>query len=722
MAQGSSFESLLEQSRDLVCERLGAALSRMLDNARDALSVLSRETQGREPQELYQETGRKILAQRETLEREFRRFYLRDFDRRSNSVKNGGQSFSELEMSSLQLVGEAVLEETIKFRDMAAKVRRYCDEELAALDQRVGVLLGDANLEDDTNPLSPLAICEAYQQACHEFDSSLHVRRVLLRLFDDHVLDDVRSIYKAVNALLVQNSILPKIRYGVSKNEGGKPPAGGQRTEGKEPETPASADALSEQGIFAMLQKLVGGMPGAASAPAGQVVLQGPELLGTLTRIQQGDTSGIAGAPAELANGAANVLHQLKASSLGAGMVQVDAMTLDIVAMLFDQLFDDPKIPIGLKGLIGRLQIPVLKVAIADKSLFSNKSHPARQLLDTLGEVALRLPADFNAPHPLFSRLEAGIQEIVSGFQDDMAIFDRVSETLQALVAEEDQKVEHQASAIAARMEQAENLALAKTAAQEEVRVRVRAPHLPGPVLEFLVEHWLKLLLLLHVKCGKEGDEWKDAVQAMDQLVWSVEPKPSVQERRALAAVVPGLLKRLAGGLQTAGVDEQVRVRFFADLMTYHTRALGLETKAKNAGAPQPAAAPAKRASESLDFTAPVTVKNPYGAGEVQVTGAGAKDAEVPTNFTMGTWVEIREKGSEAGCRVAKLLFVSPKKTRYLFSDRRGQNIVQLTRAELAHRMRSGEVVRLDSEPEEPLFDRIMNSMVGKLRAPSPAH
>jgi hypothetical protein len=36
---------------------------------------------------------------------------------------------------------------------------------------------------------------------------------VLVKLFDDHVLDDVRSIYKAVNALLVQNSILPKIRY-----------------------------------------------------------------------------------------------------------------------------------------------------------------------------------------------------------------------------------------------------------------------------------------------------------------------------------------------------------------------------------------------------------------------------------------------------------------------------------------------------------------------------
>ena len=34
-----------------------------------------------------------------------------------------------------------------------------------------------------------------------------------------------------------------------------------------------------------------------------------------------------------------------------------------IVAMLFDQIFDDPKIPIALKGLIGRLQLPFVAMA-----------------------------------------------------------------------------------------------------------------------------------------------------------------------------------------------------------------------------------------------------------------------------------------------------------------------------------------------------------------------
>ena len=46
------------------------------------------------------------------------------------------------------------------------------------------------------------------------------VRGVLRKLFDDHVIDALRSIYKALNALLVKNAILPKIKYRADQVEG----------------------------------------------------------------------------------------------------------------------------------------------------------------------------------------------------------------------------------------------------------------------------------------------------------------------------------------------------------------------------------------------------------------------------------------------------------------------------------------------------------------------
>jgi hypothetical protein len=748
MQQATPFDGILEQSRDLMCTRLVQALAGMLDKTEEALSALASEAQSREDKVLYEKTMAVMLGRRETIEKQFQARYLGTFRQRSNRARKIGQTPGDADYSlgSLTIVSDDALEETLRFNDMAAKLRAYCDDELLALDQRVGVLLGDAGLQVEDNPFSPQVICDAYKHACRQADADVNVRRVLLKLFDDHVLDDIRSVYKAVNALLVQHGILPKIRYNVARKDGRKAAA---------PGGPAGADAsaaapatdvspAAAQDLFAMLQNLVAsnikasGQPGVpAGAGGAATVLQGAELLGSLTRLQLGDLSAATGgsfAAAAGVPGTTNVLHELKGTSVGANMGQMDLMTLDIVAMLFDQLFDDPKVPNGVKGLIGRLQIPMLKVAIADKTFFSKKTHPARRLLDTLGDIAMRLPADFSTSSPEFPRLEEILQELISGFQEDFDIFDAVRERLEALVAEDDQHVEQDNQAVVKRVEETEDLALAKSVAEEEVRVRVQAHAMPGPVLEFLIQQWLKLLLVLHVKEGPGSQAWKDAVEAMDQLIWSVAPKSTGDERRKLAALVPGLLKSLAAGLKTAGIEDEVRTHFFAELMNYHTQSISAPASGKTDPASAAEAATGRAAgSASLDFSQPITVKNPYGGGEVSVdsmdftaTGAAGADAErdaiganLPANLAMGIWVELRDSNDHAARRPVKLIFVSPRKTRYLFAlDRVGKQILECSRAEISRRFRIGEARIVDEPAQESLFDRIMDGMVGKLRAP----
>jgi hypothetical protein len=726
--QAGAFEKLLGESRDLVCAQLGAATAAMLDKSDEVLTALITECRDRDAQGAYQETRKVLGVQRNKLETEFQKFYLKEFRARGRMAGEAAQKFSEVE-ASLSLVANDDLEETLRFRELATKLRRFCDEELVALDQRVGVLLGDANLAAEANPFSPEAICDAYQQACHEIAPDARVRGVLRRLFDDHVIDALRSIYKALNALLVKNAILPKIKYRAAKSkEGRRVPTGGKRPakDGASGE-PAQEDevdpAAAEANLFSMLQNLMTMNAGAAglaigTAPAlapGQQILQGAELLGSLTRIQRGEAGGAAdGLPVvALGSETANVLRELKSSSFGAGIGQMDAMTLDIVAMLFDMLFDDPKIPIALKGLVGRLQIPMLKVAIADKAFFSRKTHPARLMLDAFGEIALRLPPDLSTDHPLFVKLEAIVQYVVDGFQDDVAIFEAVQQQLLGVIAEEDARVAVETRQVAEAAEQAENLAVAKAAAEDEVRPRVQTHKLPGPVLEFLVHHWLRYLLLVHAKSGVDSAEWKDALAVMDELIWSLEARSTPEDRRKVAALVPGLLKRLAAGLQALGAEESVRSILFGELMRVHTEVLH---PAKQKGAPAPA--PAAIAS-ALDFTAPVMVNNPYGGGEVQVSAPASMDA--PADLEIGDWVEFRLKADgEDKKRAAKLLFHTPKRTRYIFSDRNGKDMLDLTRGELVRRLRTSEAVRLDEPPEEPLFERIMNSLVSKLRAPAP--
>src|SRR5690606_28592465 len=82
---------------------------------------------------------------------------------------------------------------------------------------------------------------------------------------------------------------------------------------------------------------------GALGAAAGAAAVSANDLVQSLTRIQQGDVTGLDGGTVPhpttfVAAGATNVLRDLKATSLGSGMGQTEGMTLDIVIMLFDQI------------------------------------------------------------------------------------------------------------------------------------------------------------------------------------------------------------------------------------------------------------------------------------------------------------------------------------------------------------------------------------------------
>src|SRR5258706_2482765 len=277
----------------------------MLDKADEALAALITATQNREAQEPYQDARKVIAAGREKLETEFHQAYLTEFRQHTSKVKEA-ESFSDVD-ASLTLVGEEDLEETLKFKELATKVRKYCDEELAALDQRVGVLLGDANLQAENNPFSPETICDAYQQACHALETSMKVRTVLRKLFDDHVVDAVRAIYKDVNALLVKNSILPKIRYGAKKSAdkakaaGGKAGAAAAKDDDDKAAEPAEGGAAAEQNLFSLLQNLVGGAgggggPGGRLSPApGGGKLEPPAGYGSPIWLEKGPGVGFPG-------------------------------------------------------------------------------------------------------------------------------------------------------------------------------------------------------------------------------------------------------------------------------------------------------------------------------------------------------------------------------------------------------------------------------------------
>jgi hypothetical protein len=465
---------------------------------------------------------------------------------------------------------------------------------------------------------------------------------------------------------------------------------------------------IAPRELFATLANLL-----ATSAPAGVPTVPAA-FVNELTRMHRESPTAVAEAHALV-----NIVRQMRAAPAGASLAGADAITIDLVAMLFDFVFDDDHIPAEAKAHLGRLQIPTLKVALLDKSFFSSKSHPARRLIDLLAESAMGVDPDGGGP--TLAVIERSVQRVLDEFVTDQAVFDRVAGEVAAFIEErhhaESGLVERSARAI----EERERDEDARLAAHEAIARRLAAREwVPPAVRSMLQDTWTLALVHVHRTEGEDSATWQGLLATADELLWSVEPKHAGDERKRLITMLPAMLKRLQMGFERGGMPPRARLEFLGTLVDCHASAMkaGLRGLAAVPPAPAPAPEPAKpRQPEIERATVPV--------GDMQIEEIrlrAPREAVVRNVFTRtgiwthlqrGTWVDFRTSDG-AGSR-ARLTWISPNKGVYLFTNPfTGASAVSVSPEALAEQMRRGEARVID---DAPLTERAVDSMLASLKS-----
>jgi hypothetical protein len=119
-----------------------------------------------------------------------------------------------------------------------------------------------------------------------------------------------------------------------------------------------------------------------------------------------------------------------------------DGQTIDVVSMLFDFFFDDEALPDPIKVLIGRLQIPMLKVAIIDKDFFNQKKHPARKLLDSISRASLGWSEGHTDEQPLIDKTEEIVNFLITEFDEDISVFEEAYISFENFLTDQSQEIE----------------------------------------------------------------------------------------------------------------------------------------------------------------------------------------------------------------------------------------------------------------------------------------
>jgi hypothetical protein len=730
---------MIADCRTLAIDRMSSALAGMLDRIEDDLFDLAEKALDREAQNEYLDARSQARAKRNAIQDTFRQHFVDFFDRK---VKGGAEPRPEpAEGVELSLLGEDDLAGSIAVDDMSRKLKASCEGELFALSQRIGFLLDRPELADDANPLSPATVCAALKDACDQLDASFKVRMTLLRQLERHIGTDLQSIYHEVNAHLVARSILPDVRPRIRRAATPAPRARplGERGAGK-----AGSGSAAAFGGSGWLGNGSGAATGGASSVAGgsgtahgnaagptqaEVLAALADLLATsspdgaptvpasfvgeLTRMHREQPAAADDAEAALVNVVRRIRSAPQASSLGT----VDSITIDLVAMLFDFIFDDQHIPAAAKAHLGRLQIPTLKVALLDKSFFSSKSHPARRLLDLLAESAMGLDHASPREGEVVRLIERAVQRVLDEFVTDQQVFEKVAAEVSAFI-DERQRAEAALVERSARLiEEREREEDARLAAHDAVTRRLAAREWVPPVLRaMLQETWVRALVRVHRTEGEESSAWQLLVATMDDLLWSVEPKHSPEDRKRLVTMLPGMLKRLQAGMDRAEMGQEERSAFLGAMVDCHAAAMkaGARGLAAVPVSPPPVPQPAKPAIECA--TVPV---GDIHVEEIRLRAPG--DAAVRnvfsrtgiwTHLQRGTWVEFA--GEDRALARARLTWISPNKGVYLFTNPfSAEAAISVSPEALAEQMRRGEARVID---DAPLTERAVDSMLASLK------
>jgi Protein of unknown function (DUF1631) len=248
-------------------------------------------------------------------------------------------------------------------------------------------------------------------------------------------------------------------------------------------------------------------------------------------------------------------LQQGKQALKQAASTPAERATIEIVAMMFQSILTEDRIPAAMRVWFARLQMPVLRVAVSEPDFFANLDHPARRLIDRMGACVMGLDS---ASRNVGDALEKEIKRVVQVVE---AYPDTGRRVFQTVLTEFEKFLEHyfknenEASrrgvSLAQQVEQRETLAIQYTI---ELRRMLNEVPVQEGVRQFLFQVWADVLATSAVRYGGQSAETKTMKRAAADLIWSASAKVTREERAEVIRRLPPLLKRLREGMASANM------------------------------------------------------------------------------------------------------------------------------------------------------------------------
>jgi Protein of unknown function (DUF1631) len=324
---------------------------------------------------------------------------------------------------------------------------------------------------------------------------------------------------------------------------------------------PLARSGEHSEAVLGRLNRLVGRhVPAFGDASRAQKL--SPALAQAIDNAQQGIRRRVsastkrAGEPTVTTPALMEELHQRKQALKQSAATPEERATIEIVALLFQSILTEDRIPASVRVWFARLQMPVLRVAVTEPDFFATVDHPARRLIDRMGACVMGFDTSTRS---VGDALEKEIKRVVQVVE---AYPDTGRRVFQTVLTEFEKFLEHYFSteneatrkgvSLAQQVEQRETMAIQYTI---ELRRMLNEMPVQESVRAFLFQVWADVLATSAVRYGAQSDETRAMKRAASDLIWSASAKVTREERAEVIRRLTPLLKTLREGMSSAGMD-----------------------------------------------------------------------------------------------------------------------------------------------------------------------
>ena len=494
--------------------------------------------------------------------------------------------------------------------------------------------------------------------------------------------------------------------------------------------TPLARARMRAQGVIGHLKRLltdrVAGFddtrPNQASAQLAQAMLN----------VQRAQDSGVAATLRDDAPGqvygqahvdrAVGALRQRTSALKQAATTSSEKATIEIVALMFQSILAEDRIPAVIRVWFARLQMPVLRVAISEPEFFGSLQHPARRLIDRMGSCVLGFEVTVTG-----GAMELEVKRIVqvieqypeTGRRVFQLVYDEFDKFLSKFLSEKGSTA--RVVSLAQQVEQKETMAIQYTI---EMRNMLNDMPVREGIRDFLFKIWSEVLAIAAMKNGAQHAETVALKRAAADLVWAASAKPNRTDRARVIADLPKLLQLLRLGMSMLGLtageqDRELKAisSILADAFMSKTDAISMEridAMAQRLANLEDYLSDQDVGDLPLDIDSLVTMIG-IDATDIQVIADGGSQ---PTEamrawaqeLQLGSWFSLDHNGKVSQVQFA---WCSARKQLHLFAAADGRNFLIQARR-LAAYLQAGLLVPTE---EESLTVRATRDALAKLDA-----